>query len=86
MANTYSQLTIHIVFAVKNRENLIKPKYKEELYKYIKGIITNIEGVDKKIVKSLHQKLLNKRLDYQALTNHKNMSSDLINLVHNLVY
>lgn len=41
MANTYTQLTIHIVFAVKKRENLIKPKYKEELYKYITGIITN---------------------------------------------
>ncbi|HSH51505.1 MAG TPA: IS200/IS605 family transposase [Bacteroidales bacterium] len=41
MANTYTQLTIHIVFAVKNRENIIKPKYEEELYKYITGIITN---------------------------------------------
>ncbi len=41
MANTYSQITIHIVFAVKYRENLLKTKYKEELYKYISGIIKN---------------------------------------------
>lgn len=41
MANTYSQITIHIVFAVKNRENLIKAKYKEELFKYISGIVNN---------------------------------------------
>lgn len=41
MANTYTQLTIHIVFAVKNRENLIKAKHKDELYKYITGVITN---------------------------------------------
>lgn len=41
MANTYSQLTIHIVFAVKHRENLIRKDVKEELYKYISGIIHN---------------------------------------------
>ena len=41
MANTYSQITIHVVFAVKHRENLIKVKHKEELYKYIAGIVKN---------------------------------------------
>ncbi len=41
MANTYSQITIHIVFAVKYRENLLKTKHKKELYKYISGIIKN---------------------------------------------
>ena len=41
MANTYSQLYIHIVFAVKGRQNLISPNRKEEIYKYITGIITN---------------------------------------------
>ena len=41
MANTYSQITIHIVFAVKYRENLLKTKNREELYKYISGIIKN---------------------------------------------
>jgi len=39
MANTYSQIYIHIVFGVKGRENLISPKWEEELYKYITGII-----------------------------------------------
>jgi REP element-mobilizing transposase RayT len=41
MANTYTQLYFHIVFAVKGRANLIAPRWREELYKYITGIITN---------------------------------------------
>ena len=41
MANTYSQITLHIVFAVKGRENLLTSKHSEELYKYISGIIKN---------------------------------------------
>lgn len=43
MANTYSQLYIHIVFAVKGRQNLISINWKDEIYKYITGIITNKE-------------------------------------------
>ena len=39
MANTYTQIFIHIVFAVKGRQNLIPVKNKEELYKYIAGTI-----------------------------------------------
>lgn len=41
MADTYTQIYIHVVFAVKGRDNLISTKWKEELYKYITGIITN---------------------------------------------
>jgi len=41
MANTYSQLYIHIVFAVKGRQNLISANWKDEIYKYITGIVTN---------------------------------------------
>ena len=41
MANTFSQIYIHIVFAVKGRENLIGENWKDELHKYISGIITN---------------------------------------------
>jgi len=39
MANTYTQLYIHAVFAVKGRENLISSRWKDELYKYICGIV-----------------------------------------------
>ena len=39
MANTYSQIYLHIVFAVKRRENLIPRLHKEELHKYISGLI-----------------------------------------------
>ena len=39
MANTYSQLSIHCVFAVKGRENLILKDWRDELHKYISGII-----------------------------------------------
>lgn len=41
MANTYSQLYVHIVFAVKGRQNLISKNWKDEVYKYITGIVTN---------------------------------------------
>lgn len=41
MANTYTQIYIHIVFAVKGRYDLIKTEHKEELHKYIAGIIRN---------------------------------------------
>jgi len=39
MPNTYSQIYIQIVFAVYGRENLIRPEFREELHKYIAGII-----------------------------------------------
>ena len=41
MANTYTQIHIQTVFAVQNRRSLIKPEWKDELYKYITGIIQN---------------------------------------------
>jgi putative transposase len=41
MANTYSQIHIQIIFAVKGREQLIKEGHREGLQKYITGIITN---------------------------------------------
>jgi putative transposase len=41
MPGTYSQIYIQIVFAVKRRENLIGKSWKDELFKYISGIITN---------------------------------------------
>ena len=43
MANTYSQIYIQIVFAVKNRQALIHSSWEEELHKYITGIIQNKE-------------------------------------------
>jgi REP element-mobilizing transposase RayT len=39
MANTYTQLQIHLVFAVKHREAMIKKEWKDELEKYITGIV-----------------------------------------------
>lgn len=41
MADTYTQLFVHVVFAVKGRDNLISVKWKDSLYKYITGIISN---------------------------------------------
>ena len=40
MANTYTQIHIHAVFAVQNRISLIQKQWQDELYKYITGIIT----------------------------------------------
>ena len=39
MANTYSQIHLQFVFAVKHRDSLIQKHWKEELYLYISGII-----------------------------------------------
>ncbi len=41
MANTYTQSYFHLVFAVKNREALIKNEWKSELEKYMTGIVQN---------------------------------------------
>ena len=41
MADTYTQLYVHIVFAVKGPEPRIPKQHKAELHKYITGIITN---------------------------------------------
>ena len=41
MANTYTNCYVHLVFAVKNRGALIKKLWKNELEKYITGIIQN---------------------------------------------
>ncbi len=41
MANTFSQIYIQTVFAVSNRLSLIRPEIKEDVYKYITGIVRN---------------------------------------------
>jgi putative transposase len=41
MANTFSQIYIQTVFAVNGRLSLIRPEFKEEIYKYITGIVRN---------------------------------------------
>lgn len=41
MANTFSQIYIQIVFAVRNRKALINQNWEEQLHKYITGIVQN---------------------------------------------
>jgi REP element-mobilizing transposase RayT len=41
MANTFTQCYFHLVFAVKNRDALILKSWKDELEKYITGIVQN---------------------------------------------
>lgn len=41
MANTYTQIYLQIVFAVEGRASLIPPGHKDELHRYITGIVTN---------------------------------------------
>ena len=42
MANTYTQIYIHAVFAVRFRQNLIPVDHGEEIHKYMTGIVTNL--------------------------------------------
>ncbi|MBD0259028.1 MAG: transposase [Cytophagales bacterium] len=41
MANTYTQIHIQLIFAIQNRQSLISKDWKDELYRYITGIIHN---------------------------------------------
>lgn len=41
MANTYTQMIVQIVFSVKGKESIIKERQRQELEKYICGIISN---------------------------------------------
>ncbi|MFN6329451.1 MAG: IS200/IS605 family transposase [Chitinophagales bacterium] len=41
MPNTYAQIHIHFIFVVKFRLGLIDKSWKENLYKYITGIVQN---------------------------------------------
>lgn len=41
MANTYTQLYAQIIFSPKGRQNLIHNHIKNDIYKYITGIIKN---------------------------------------------
>lgn len=39
MPNTYTQVHIHFIFSVKYRNGIIQSSWKDELYKYIAGIV-----------------------------------------------
>ncbi len=41
MANIYHQIYVHIIFSVKQRETLLPTSKKDELHKYITGIVKN---------------------------------------------
>ena len=40
MANTYWQIYLQVVFAVEGRQSLIRRENKEELHKYLTGVVT----------------------------------------------
>ena len=41
MSNTYTQLFIQLVFAVKGRNSFIQYSWEDELYKYITAVVQN---------------------------------------------
>ena len=41
MANTFSQIYLQFVFAVRHRQYLIPKEHKEELHKYSTGLVKN---------------------------------------------
>lgn len=43
MANTYSQINIHVVFAVRGRDNILHVKFRNHLFEYISGILCNLD-------------------------------------------
>jgi REP element-mobilizing transposase RayT len=47
MANTYTQIYIHVIFAVRERQSLIDERHNDELQKYITGIVS---GQNQKLI------------------------------------
>jgi len=45
MAGTFTNLLYHLVFSTKNREPLIVPALRDELYPYIGGILHGEKGI-----------------------------------------
>ena len=43
MANTYTQIYMHIIFAVRGRESLIHPEWQDDLYRYMAGALKKHE-------------------------------------------
>ena len=43
MANTYTQMNIQAVFAVKGRENFLHTHFRIKLFEYISGILKGIK-------------------------------------------
>ena len=41
MSNTYTQLYIQLVFAVKARKNFIQPTWEKDLYRYTTAVVQN---------------------------------------------
>src|SRR5256885_3467696 len=41
MANTFSQIYLHVIFAVEGRQSLIEARHNDRLQKYITGIVTH---------------------------------------------
>ena len=37
MANTYTRIYLHIIFAVHDRENLLRDEWRDHLFRYIYG-------------------------------------------------
>jgi len=44
MAHTYTNLLTHALFSTKDRQPIIRPEMKSDLYAYRGGIITNLRG------------------------------------------
>jgi|SRR5690554_4981789 len=40
-SDTYTQIYIHVIFAVKGRGSLISERWDQDLYKYMNGLISN---------------------------------------------
>jgi putative transposase len=41
MANTYTQINIHSIFAVKGRKSVLNTEFRPKLFEYILGILRN---------------------------------------------
>jgi hypothetical protein len=44
MAHTFTNLLTHALFSTNDRQPIIRPEMKSDLYAYMGGVITNLKG------------------------------------------
>lgn len=67
MPNTYTQIYIQAIFAVKGRHNLIQDEWKDDLFAYIGGLINNLD--QKTIIVNGYKNHVHLFFEFKPVTN-----------------
>ena len=73
--NVYTQINIHVIFAVENREGVIAPSFEQRLYEYMGGLLKT---------KGHYPLMINGHLDHVHIFFEMNPKEALSDLVRDL--